>query len=95
VSIVIFLWLQQNSHHEHIIHQAGFLISAIFCQIFTNFSNFSGIRKKIPNFIITPVYLLYLYLSVKRSHHVRREGLENPTLIQKREEYTLLDFMKV
>jgi hypothetical protein len=36
-----------------------------------------------------------LYLSVKRSHHVRREGLEIPTLIQKREEYTLLDFMKI
>jgi hypothetical protein len=34
-------------------------------------------------------------LSVKRSHHVRREGLEITTLIQKREEYTLLDFMKI
>jgi hypothetical protein len=32
--------------------------------------------------------LLSLYLSVKRSHHVRREGLEIHTLIQKREEYT-------
>jgi hypothetical protein len=39
--------------------------------------------------------LLSLYLSVKRSHHVRREGLEIPTLIQKREEYTPLDFMKI
>jgi hypothetical protein len=34
-------------------------------------------------------------LSVKRSHHVRREGLEIPTLIQKEEEITLLDFMKI
>jgi hypothetical protein len=25
------------------------------------------------------IYLLSLYLSVKRSHHVRREGLEIPT----------------
>jgi hypothetical protein len=41
------------------------------------------------------VNLLSLYLSVKRSHHVRREGLEIPTLIQKREEYTPLDFMKI
>jgi hypothetical protein len=44
---------------------------------------------------ISSVNLLYLYLSVKRSHHVRREGLEIPTLIQKREEYTPLDFMKI
>jgi hypothetical protein len=29
------------------------------------------------------MYLLSLYLSVKRSHHVRWEGLEIPTLIQK------------
>jgi hypothetical protein len=36
-----------------------------------------------------------LYLSVKRSHHVRREDLEILTLIQKREEYTPLDFMKI
>jgi hypothetical protein len=40
-------------------------------------------------------YLLSLYLSVKRSHHVRREGLEIPALIQKREKYTQLDFMKI
>jgi hypothetical protein len=40
-------------------------------------------------------HLLSLYLSVKRSHHVRREGLEIPTLIQKRDEYTPLDFMKI
>jgi hypothetical protein len=40
------------------------------------------------------VHLLSLYLSVKRSHHVGREGLEIPTLIQKREEHTSLDFMK-
>jgi hypothetical protein len=33
--------------------------------------------------------------SVKRSHHVNREGLEIPTLIQKREEYTPLDFMRI
>jgi hypothetical protein len=39
--------------------------------------------------------LLSLYLSAKRSHHVRREGLEIPMLIQKREEYTPLDFMKI
>jgi hypothetical protein len=39
--------------------------------------------------------LLSLYLSVKRSHHVRREDLEIPTLIQKREYYTLLNFMKI
>jgi hypothetical protein len=36
-----------------------------------------------------------IFMSVKRSHHVRRESLEIPTLIQKREEYTLLDFMKI
>jgi hypothetical protein len=44
------------------------------------------------------VYLsiyLSLYLSVKRSHHVRREGLQISTLIQKREKYTPLDFMKI
>jgi hypothetical protein len=41
------------------------------------------------------LYLLSLYLSVKRSYHVRREGLEIPTLIQKREEYTPLDSMKI
>jgi hypothetical protein len=29
------------------------------------------------------INLLYLYLSVKRSHHVRREDLEIPMLIQK------------
>jgi Na+-translocating ferredoxin:NAD+ oxidoreductase RnfC subunit len=40
-------------------------------------------------------YLLSLYLSVKRSHHVHREGLEITTLIQKREEYTPLDFTKI
>jgi hypothetical protein len=45
--------------------------------------------------VIRGVNLLSLYFSVKRSHHVRREGLENPTLIQKREEYTPLDFMKI
>jgi hypothetical protein len=39
--------------------------------------------------------LLSLYLSVKRRYHVRREGLEIPTLIQKKEEYTPLDFMKI
>jgi hypothetical protein len=31
------------------------------------------IRKKV----------VHVYLSVKRSHHIRREGLEIPTLIQK------------
>jgi hypothetical protein len=41
------------------------------------------------------IYLLSLYLSIKRSHHVRWEGLEISTLIQKREEYTPLDFMKI
>jgi hypothetical protein len=41
------------------------------------------------------IYLLSLYLSVKRRHHVRREGVEIPTLVQKREEYTPLDFMKI
>jgi hypothetical protein len=41
------------------------------------------------------IYLLSLYLSVKRSYHVHRGGLEIPTLIQKREEYTPLDFMKI
>jgi hypothetical protein len=39
--------------------------------------------------------LLSLYLSVKINHHVRREGLEILTSIQKREEYTPLDFMKI
>jgi hypothetical protein len=39
--------------------------------------------------------LLSLYLSVKTMHHIRREGLEILTLIQKREEYTPLDFMKI
>ena len=39
--------------------------------------------------------LLSYYNSVKKSHHVRREGLEIPTLILKREEYTSLDFMKI
>jgi hypothetical protein len=33
--------------------------------------------------------LLSLYLSVKRSHHVRRESLEIPTLIKKRRIYTV------
>jgi hypothetical protein len=47
------------------------------------------------SFTSSVIYLLYLYLSVKRSHHVRWEGLEIPTLIQKREEYTPLDFMKI
>jgi hypothetical protein len=41
------------------------------------------------------IYLLSLYLSVKGSHHIRREGLEIPTVIQKREEYTPFDFMKI
>jgi hypothetical protein len=44
---------------------------------------------------VKSIYLLFLYSSVKRSHHVRREGLEILTLIQKREEYTPLDFMKI
>jgi hypothetical protein len=39
-------------------------------------------------------HLLSLYLSVKRSNHVRREGLEIPTLIQKREEYGPLDLWR-
>jgi hypothetical protein len=30
------------------------------------------------------IYLLSLYLSVKRSYHVHRGGLEIPTLIQKK-----------
>jgi hypothetical protein len=32
---------------------------------------------------------------ILRSHHVHRENLEILTLIQKEEEYTLLDFMKI
>jgi hypothetical protein len=40
------------------------------------------------------IYYLYTWV-LKKSHHVRREGLEIPTLIQKREEYTPLDFMKI
>jgi hypothetical protein len=32
--------------------------------------------------------ILSLYLSVKRSYHVRREGPEIPTLIQKKEKNT-------
>jgi hypothetical protein len=45
---------------------------------------------------MTPLtYLLSLYLSVKRSHHVHWEGIEILTLIQKREEYEPLDFMKI
>jgi hypothetical protein len=46
-------------------------------------------------YIIMCCYLLSLYLSVKRSHHVRRESLEISTLIQKREKYTPLNFMKI
>jgi hypothetical protein len=39
-------------------------------------------------------YLSIIFiLSVKRSHHIRREDLEILTLIQKREEYTPLDFV--
>jgi hypothetical protein len=38
---------------------------------------------------------IIIFIRVKRSHHVRREGLEIPTLIQKIEEYTPLDFMKI
>jgi hypothetical protein len=34
-------------------------------------------------------------MTVKRSHHVRQEGLEIHTLIQKKEEYAPLDFMKI
>ena len=30
---------------------------------------------------------------IQQSHHIRQEGLEIPTLIQKLEGYTLLDFM--
>jgi hypothetical protein len=55
--------------------------------------------KEITNLRVNNKYnynLLSLYQSVKISHHVRREGLEILTLlIQKREEYTLLDFMKI
>jgi len=32
---------------------------------------------------------------IQQSHHVRKEGLEIPILIQKREGYTPLDFMKI
>jgi len=32
---------------------------------------------------------------IQQSHHVRQEGLEISTLIQKREGYTLLDFMMI
>ena len=32
---------------------------------------------------------------IQQSHHVRQEGLEIPTLIQKREWYIPLDFMKI
>jgi hypothetical protein len=45
--------------------------------------------------VSTVANLLSLYLSVKRSRHVRPEGLEIPTLIQKREEYTPLDLVKI
>ena len=34
-------------------------------------------------------------IHAKRSHHVHRESLEILTLIQKREEFTPLDFMKI
>ena len=32
---------------------------------------------------------------IQQSHHIHQEGLEIPTLIQKREWYTLLDFMMI
>ena len=32
---------------------------------------------------------------IQQSHHIRQEGLEIPTLIQKIEGYTLLDFMTI
>jgi len=32
---------------------------------------------------------------IQQSHHIRQEGLEIPTLIQKIEGYTLLDFMMI
>jgi hypothetical protein len=54
-------------------------------------NDFDPLRLFMKNSVFAIFYrgnLLSLYLSVKRSHHVRREGLEIPTLIQKREEYT-------
>ena len=32
---------------------------------------------------------------IQQSHHIRQEDLEIPTLIQKREGYIPLDFMKI
>jgi hypothetical protein len=49
-----------------------------------------AIRKKINHTSCLPqLYMTYhlsiiFYLSVKRSHHVRREGLEIPALVQKK-----------
>jgi len=40
----------------------------------------------------TSIYLLYLYLKVKRSHHVRREGQEIPTLIGKKRRIQTVGF---
>ena len=37
----------------------------------------------------------YGVLVIQQSHHIRQEGLEIPTLIQKIEGYTLLDFMMI
>jgi Na+-translocating ferredoxin:NAD+ oxidoreductase RnfC subunit len=57
--------------------------------------NTNTINKYINSELKIRKIVVNVYLSVKRSHHVCREGLEIPTIIQKREEYTPLDFMKI
>jgi hypothetical protein len=55
--------------------------------------NFLSLWHSVLEYICNIFYCLTL--GALKEATTRREGLEIPTLIQKREEYTPLDFMKI